>query len=683
MSGNRGMSVSQAKTLASDPKTTQGVLTRLANSYPEVWDDLLANPSTSTELTEWIRQAKEQALAAKSAVTENLINQGKAVKKAKPVKVKRVRSRGRRSYGRIIRSIASLIVPGLAIYGLFTGLNFLEQNQPAKGIVVTETLFETVDEAPWVYDLRVDGEPSCAIYQFSAIDQNQAMVLVQNDIEKKKCRNLEDPIPSTLALVDLVEGKEIWKIDLAGELDWTQKWLKQLVEIPGMNEILVKFTDVNGRDAGNDSKSIDKTQNRKMKTLVPYNRLNGLITDPVIAKSKYQPIMQAPVLEVLPIPGNLRSILVMTNGSKEDFRYAKYRSKRLSSARWSVESDLKPMGGIPVVGQLLVLGRDKKDKPQAIRLGSGKFTDWNGSPAVKLYTIAGDVIEVAGDGVSEKVTNVASQGGTSGHKIRISGLDGKGNETWTTKGRGYALSRDDSLINPTNRLWYGNVYLLSGKNNQKVSLVDPKTGEPKWTTKISKPNFEISRVNSQDTVSIYISKDVFSEAKSMAFLNLADGVQSSSKKIRGDQVRVDGAAESISVVVDEPERKVAVKNANNGKRTSVTNASAVAVKSNTCANKFSVECLGGQKLVRVNGKYVLVKNNSVKVQPQSIVRSPQAKASSKKIRTCAQGVDNETFEVLWDFECTKNQHVTKVAGRWILVDLSDGGQKFWPLRKGN
>jgi len=683
MSGNRGMSVSQAKTLATDPKTTHGVLGRLANSYPEVWDDLLANPTISSELKAWITQAQNQALAANSIVSDKGGKQKKVVKNTKPLKVKRVRSRGRRSYGRVIRAIASLIVPSLAIYGLITGLEFLESNQPVKGIVVTETLNQTVDEPAWAYDLRVEGDPSCAIYQFAAIDQNQAMVLVQNDIEKKKCRKLKEPIPSTLALVDLNLGTELWKIDLAGELDWTQKWLKQLVEIPGMNEVLVKFTDVNGRDAGNDSKSIDKTQNRKMKTLVPYNRLNGLITDPVIAKSKYQPIMQAPVLEVLPIPGNLRSILVMTNGSKQDFRYAKYRSKRLSSARWSVESDLKPMGGVPVVGQLLVLGRDKKDEPKAIRLGSGKFTAWNGSPAVKIYTIAGNVIEVAGDGVSEKVTNVASQGGTSGHKIRISGLDGKGNEKWTTKGRGYALSRDDSLINPTNRLWYGNVFLLSGKNNQKVSLIEPKTGESKWTTKISKPVFEISRVNSQENVSIYISQNAFTEAKSMAFLNLTDGKQSKSQKISGDQVRIDGATESISVVVDEPERKVAVKNANKGKRTSVTNSSAVAVKNNTCSGNYTAECLGGMKLVRSNGKLVLVKNNSVKVRPKSIVRPPQAKASSKKIRTCAKGVDNESFEVLWSYECTKSQHVTKVAGRWILVDLSDGGQKFWPLRKGN
>ena len=34
MSTNRGMSVSEAKALAKDPKTSQGVLSRLANGYP-------------------------------------------------------------------------------------------------------------------------------------------------------------------------------------------------------------------------------------------------------------------------------------------------------------------------------------------------------------------------------------------------------------------------------------------------------------------------------------------------------------------------------------------------------------------------------------------------------------------------------------------------------------------------
>jgi hypothetical protein len=50
MNDNRGMSIQQARVLASDPKTSAGIMVRLANGYPEVWPELLANASLPNDL---------------------------------------------------------------------------------------------------------------------------------------------------------------------------------------------------------------------------------------------------------------------------------------------------------------------------------------------------------------------------------------------------------------------------------------------------------------------------------------------------------------------------------------------------------------------------------------------------------------------------------------------------------
>lgn len=620
------MSVSQAKSLARDPKTSPGVLSRLANGYPEVWDDLLENPATFEELRAWILNARfEQAYPT-------VLPQPQVASSKNPeVKYKKIKTRGRRKYGRTLRTIASLMLPILALYGLVRLVDYLDHTRPVKAVVVTEDLLGISDTSPWIYDLEVNGKAGCATFETATMDQNQAIVLIQNDLENKDCKKSENPVPSTLALVDLVTGQSIWKVDLAAELDWTEKWSKHLVEIPGLNEIIVKFIDVNGGDVGGDNKSIDENDNKKMKTLVPYNRLNGTITDPVIAKSKAQPIIQSPVLEVFAIPGNLRSVLVMTGGAKKDFRYAKYRSKRFSSPRWSVESNLKPMGGIPVVGTRLVLGREKGDKPQAVNIGSGKFEDWHGQAAVKLYRIGKHTIEVKGDGVTDKATNLESQGGLKGHDITVTGISGFGDPKWTLESKGYAISRDDSRTTAVNRSWYSKLFLLSGKNNRMVSLVDVSTGSLAWTTKMSRSRFEISRVSSSNAVSVYLFDDLKLVAKNLSLLNLTDGREQKIGKISGASVRVDGATAPISVLVDEPSRKRLIEDVEDGKTPSINNA----------------------------------------------------KNESNKIRTCASGIDNLGYKINWTLECNGNQHVIRVAGKWLLLDLSPGGESFKLVGRGN
>ncbi len=631
MTSNRGMSVSEARALAKDPKTSPGVMSRLANGYPEVWDDLLGNHSLYPDLRKWIEQAKlDQAKAVTSLQIDTLSKPGATPGLRQKQVVEKVKTRGRRKLGRFAKTLGVLLVPAMAISGLWFGVDYLQRNQPALGIIAMETLSQPKPVGGWQYSLQTGGDSSCTQYEFATLDQNQAVVLTQNDLESKECRKLDEPIPSTLALVDLTDGRQLWKIDLAGELDWTEKWQKQLIEIPGLNEVLVKYTDINGTDAGGDQKSIDDSQNRKMKTLVPYNRLNGLITDPVIAKSKYQPIMQAPVLEVVPIPGELKSILVMTNGSKKDFRYAKYRSKRLSSAKWSIESDQKPMGGNPIVGHRLVLGRDKDNKPKSILLGIGRFSTWEGKPAVKLYRIAGTTVQISGDGVKEKATNLISQGGLQGHDITIDSIDDNGKTLWTIKSDGYAISHEDSVTNPINRRHYSQLFVLGGKNNREVSLVDVGSGSLRWTTKVSKPQFEISRVSSVSTVSLYLNEKYKTESKFFSMLSLADGSESKQLKIAGRAVRVDGETAPLSILVDEPSREKIIKNAEAGKRVNLDNS----------------------------------------------------EDKSSEIRVCATGVSNENFTAIWKFECNGNQHLTRVGGRWILVDLSNGNEKIWPLGEG-
>ena len=615
MNDNRGMSTAQARALASDTKTSPGIFTRLANGYPEVWPELLSNPAVSDDLKSWIQKSSNPTL-----------REVPVAKTTSAPRSTKTRGRGRRRQNRFVRTLGTLLLPALLIAALIQGVQYLDQHRPAVGVVTMQTL-DGVDETPfWKYDLSQGSDPKCTQYEFGTLQQDQVIVLTQNDIAKHDCKDKKG-IPSTLALVNLKNGSAIWKIDLADELDWTEKWHKQLVEVPGLNEILVKFTDVNGSDAGGNIESIDKGDDRKMKTIVPYNRLNGLITDPVIAKSNSQPIMQAPVLQVLAIPGNLKSVLVMTNGAKKDFRYAKYRSKRFSSPRWSVESDLRPVGGNPIVGQKLVLGRNKGDSPIGIRVSDGKTVAWNGNPAVRLYKIAGKAVEVLGDGVSEKATNIEAQGGPKGHDITINGIDSSGNKTWTISANGYAISRDDSKTTSKNRSWFSKLFILDGKNNNYVSLIDPATGQSKWRTKISQERFEISRNTSGNRVAVYLFKKNKLETKSFSMLNLTDGTESKPMPIEGKSVRIDGATKEFSVLVNEPDRAQIIKDAENGK-----------------------------------------------------VASLDRSDKSDETRKCVQGVENKSSSISWTFVCNGNEHALRAGGSWLVLDTTPGNEKFWPMK---
>jgi len=631
MSANRGMSVAEARAIATDPKSSIGVLTRLANSYPEVWVDLLQNPGTTSDLRHWIEKSlsDQNANAANSfAETKNPTQAAASSKLNRKPTGRKQRSRGRRRFGRFVHALTSLVIPTLMIAGLVQFIDYLNQHKPIFGGLVQQEL-TSIDPVPaWKYDLSISGDPNCVQYQIGTADQGKVAVLVQNDLSKRECKDRDD-IPSSLALVNLKTGTADWKIDLAAELDWTPSWKKQLIEVSGLKEILIKYIDVNGSDVSGDTKIIDKSSDRKMKTLVPYNRLNGRIPDPVIARSKSQPILQAPVLEVVAIPGNLKSVLVMTNGAKKDFRYAKYRAKRINSPRWTIESDLRPMGGNPVIGSKLVLGREKGDKPAAINLSTGKLIPWDGAPAVKIYHIGKKLIQISGDGVSDKATNATSQGGTKGHKIQIDGIDSRGKVLWTVKAKGFAIATDDSSTTPINRNWVSRLFILDGKYNQFVSLIDIESGESVWRTKVSQMRFEISRATAGDRVALYLYKKFATDTKSFSLLDLSDGTESKSMPIASKTVRVDGATAGYSVLNDEPERTNILKESESGR-----------------------------------------------------VASLSRQDKSDKLRNCLTGVNNKTSLVDWVFECNGNLHALRAGGSWLMLDLTPGTESFWPLKAG-
>ena len=215
MIDNRGMSPAQAKALATDPKTSPGILTRLANGYPDVWPELLANPSLPSDIHAWITKAMSQSAQAIAVP-----------KVVAPPKSTKEKSRGRRRHGRFVRTIAILVVPILSILGLNELITYLDHHRPPVGIVTMQTL-TGVDTAPaWKFGLISGGAAECTQYEIGTVSQGEVMVLTQNDIGKSKCKDVTN-IPSTLALVNLSTGQATWKIDLAAELDWTEKWHKQ------------------------------------------------------------------------------------------------------------------------------------------------------------------------------------------------------------------------------------------------------------------------------------------------------------------------------------------------------------------------------------------------------------------------------------------------------------------------
>jgi hypothetical protein len=180
-------------------------------------------------------------------------------------------------------------------------------------------------------------------------------------------------------------------------------------------------------------------------------------------------------------------------------------------------------------------------------------------------------------------------------------------------------------------MWYSELLILSGKNNRYLSRVNVSDGSIFWKTKVSKDRFEVSRVSSTNAISLYLFEKNKLEAKLFSLVNLDDGQEFEASKISGKAVRVDGATTLSSILVNEPSRDKIIKNIESGKRASLGSG----------------------------------------------------KDKSDKRRSCAISSNNTTGLEMWKFECNGNQHVTRVAGRWIVLDLTENAQVFWLLGKGN
>ena len=633
---NRGMSVSQAKALAADPTIAPGVMVRLANAYPETWEVLLANPSTYPELRGWLKKSIDDAASDKGAAQGETASRrsSKNASTSKPTRRKRRLVRTKTAFS---RSFVAVVLASVMVGGLVYATERVRIAQPEPGIITTVDIRNYSDAPAWRYQLSGDVDSECADYSITSFSQGMAMVLVQNDVTKEECRDAEEPI-STLALLDLQTGIERWKINFADELSWTKKWQKQLVDIPGLDVILVKFVDVNGEDAGSDSATTDEDDpDRKMKTFVPYNALNGMITDAVIAGSDVQPTLQAPVMEVTGIPGNSSEILVMTNGSESDFRYSRFEAKKPTDDLWHLESDLQPVEGNPLVGNSFVLGRDEEDEPIAIDIDTGQEVDWRGRAGGQLLNIKGNHVQVFSDCDASTVSNEDCQGGREGKETTLYGIDTAGNERWTKEATGFAVSRDDSYRTQQTGQLLDHLFVLSGEDNHDLSLLDPATGDAKWSLSIEAYEFVISRFGNADYAPLYFTKEEEDETSSFSLLNIGAPSLGPELEIAGDSERVDGASRFIAYLIDEPDRAEYVADIEEGEAPTVES------------------------------------------EGESEEAEPEEAESEEENRTCVRGIELRSSSELGSRQCNSKQVIVKVSGYWLLFDKTSGSEVLIPL----
>ena len=637
---NRGMSVSQAKALAADPTIAPGVMVRLANAYPETWEVLLANPSTYPELRGWLKKSIDDAASDNGAAQGETSSSRRTSNKASTSKPARRKRRLVRTKTAFTRSLFAMVLASVMVGGLVYATEQVRIAQPEPGILSTIDIKNYAqNQVPaWRYQLSGDADSDCAEYAINSFSQGWATVLVQNDVTKEECRDADEPMSSTLALLNLQTGVEEWKIDFEEELSWTTKWQKQLIELPGLDVIMVKFVDVNGEDAGDDTATTDEDDpDRKMKTIVPYNVLNGRITDAVIAGSDVQPTLQAPVMEVSGIPGNSSEILVMSNGSKSDFRYSRFEAKKPTDALWHLESDLQPVEGNPLVGNSFVLGRDEEDEPIAIDIDTGQEVDWRGRAGGQLLNINGNHVQVFSDCDASTVSNEDCQGGREGKETTLYGIDKAGNDRWTKEATGFAVSRDDSYRTQQTSQFLDHLFVLSGEDNHDVSLLNPETGVEEWSLSIEAYEFVISRSGNADFVPLYFTKEDEDETSSFSLLNIGAPSRGPELEIAGDSERVDGASRFIAYLIDEPDRAEYVGDIEDGEAPTVES------------------------------------------EGESEEAESEEAESEEENRTCVRGIELRSSSELGSRQCNSKQVIVKVSGYWLLFDKTSGSEVLIPL----
>jgi len=649
---DRGLSVAQAKQLAGNPTTAPGVLTRLANGYPEVWQILLDNQNTPTELRDWLRNAlKPKPVVApvfptKSSGTDETlvveripnsprVGSGTDSRKAsrssgsessarETVRAPRRRLRRRAARGGILTILLSLVTVGALGVTAAVAIG----SAPEAGLVTTQELSaEPTFDGTWSYDLvQGQGNTDCIEWSFQALSQDLVVILSQYSSSNDGCSDLEEKPETFLALVNTVTGVESWRVNVGDTLSWSTDWSKDLGAFTGLNEIIVKFTE----DAGPDEED-------PLQTLVPFNRLDGSVTDAVVARSESDPVLTAPHIEVGRVPWSDRDIVVGFPASGDDRRLSLRRAKSLTEDKWNVTTELEPVSGNPVVDRVLILGSKYDDEPKAVNLETGAERIWNGPAGGKIFKIAGNYVHVQGDGTKERVSNSQSQGGKAetddcdAECITLTGFSTTGQTLWQKKVPGYALTRNPETLTNATRGEYTQLFITDNDRNS-ATRINPTTGEPTWTEAQDWGDFEISKVSGTDVFFTFQKTGDSDHRDKMQMRSMTTGSVLGEYEIPNDDTRIDAISANFAYLIDEPNRASAVDDVEAGD--SVT----------TDAN------------------------------------DDEDSDPAKEKRICATGINLVTRATSWEWTCNGYQHILLAAGNWVVFDKAPGEQVMRGLR---
>lgn len=655
----RGLSLEQARQIAGDSEMAATVLTRLANGYPEVWPILLENPSTPSELRSWLENAmkpkpKEPPPVAHveptpQADTVTVVPRaGPDVERQVPTKIP-VRQEARRppprsraekvpasrppkarkapqKRGKTLTVVGTLL--GLAVLASISAGAMAQALPP--GQIVTQELATTPSLAGgWTYDLLQGQEnDNCIEWSFQSFAQDLVVVLSQYAKEKDGCDDLEKPPVSYLALVNSKTGDELWREDLAKVLPWTSGWKKELTDFTGLNEIVLMMTD-----------TPDNPDSDVRKTLVPFSRLDGSVTDPAISGNKNDPTSVAPDLNMGRLPDTDKNVIIGFPASEEDGKLSYRRVKKMAtSSKWTTKVDIEPIHGNPVVGDHIILGAEYDDKPQAVALETGKVSTWDGPAGGKMLNIGGAYVHVSGDGTSQKYSNSSSQDGKvetsdcDAECVTLTGIAGSGRVLWERKVPGYALARDTEIVTNADRGEYSTIFVLSG-DRQFAMPINPRTGQSRWETAQTWGTFEIAKTKKLGSFFTYTTSADADHTDGMQMRNIHTGEVLGDFELPNDQTRIDAVSTHFIYVVDEPNRQAVVDDLEAGDSASSTS-------------------------------------------------DDDGSDKSDQKRECLWAVNLRTAEKAWSWECNGNQHVAVAAGNWVVIDKTPGAQTMRPLVTG-
>ena len=648
----RGLSLEQARQIAADPMSAASILTRLANGYPEVWSILLENPSTPGELHVWIENAmkpKQEELPPEAPVVATVRDDTATVAplagrnapprpepktSTRPVDRGRSRPPVRKTAAASPRKTRQNRGKTFAVLGTLAGLSILAGVSAAAmaqavppGQVVTEELAVTPSlVGAWTYDLLQGQEnDNCIEWSFQSLAQDLVVVLSQHAEDKDGCSDLEEPPLSYVALVNSKTGVEMWREDLADVLPWTAGWKKELTDFTGLNEIVLMLTD-----------TPEAAEGDVKKTLVPLSRLDGSVTDPAIAENKNDPTSVSPELSFGRLPDTDKNVIIGFPASDEDGKLSFRRVKKLAtSSTWTTKVDIEPMHGNPIVGDHVILGAEYDDEPQAVALGDGKISSWEGPSGGKMINVAGSYVQVRGDGTDQKYSNAYSQDGKQetsdcdGECVTLTGVSESGRVLWERKVPGYALARDTAVMANADRGEYSAIFVLSEDRTFAMPL-NPLTGQPEWEYPQDWGNFEIAK---SKTSSFFFTYSTSSEADHTDGLEIRDvltGEVRAKFDLLNDQTRIDAVSQNFLYMVDEPDRKEVVKNIETGDSASSTS-------------------------------------------------DDDGSDKSEELRECVWAVDLRTAQKAWTWECNGYQHVALASGNWVVIDKTPGAQTMRPL----